>query len=160
MRLPRIFLKLRESGRVILTVGANLDFHLAEPVNPHLPGGNPLGAFRFGRDGTAVTNSAGLVEAIADRRPATARRLARAIHRTGVHKHRGSPARARSAPRFRPYRAGLIRCAARSVLSSRSTTSAKLAGRPISRAQSPAPRSLNVESTVSPVTYDRGTPSP
>ena len=40
MRQPRIFPEARESGRVVLTVGANLDFDLAEPVNPHLPRGN------------------------------------------------------------------------------------------------------------------------
>ena len=87
-----------------------------------------------------------------------ARRLALPIRQTGGRRRRGSPARVRTEPRYRTSRAGRTRFRAASTYSSRSTTAAKLAGRPICLAQSWSSSAAKVDSSVSPVTYGRGTP--
>ena len=107
-----------------------------EAVNPHLQGRDPLGTRRLGRDGAAVANPPGAGESP---QAVDLRQLDGSPHRfakpaaVGVEDRQLERTPSRVAEHPARVRLDLGQA---SAISSRSTTWAKLAGRPIMRAQS------------------------
>ncbi len=149
-----------EPPRIILSLGAHLHLHLVEAVDPDLHGRPPFAESGLGRDGPAVPYGPGCRVTVEAPRPRPARRPAPPTRRTGGRMRRARPAPGRTARHCPPCPAGPTRSpGAAATRAARPPGGNRPAGR--SRAPSRAPTSTpNVDSTVSPVTYGRGTPSP
>ncbi len=150
-----------QPARIVLPLGADLDLHLVEPVDPDLHGRAPLAQRRLGRDRPAVAD--GLRRRVPlepfGRRPA---------RRPGPPTRRTESAERVEHRQLQGALRGVARHAAGVGLVLRDPQRLRAAGRPrrnrpagrSGAAQSCADSSSKAVSTVSPVTYGRGTPSP